>query len=62
VAAWENVLLGIGGLLMLFFFWPGAKAAMEKSKQAENPDWAGVFIPVAAVVVFIVLLVMVARS
>jgi len=62
MAAWEQVLLGIGGLLILFFFWPGAKAAMEKSKQAENPDWAGVFIPVTAVVIFIVLLVMVARS
>jgi Na+/melibiose symporter-like transporter len=62
MAAWEQVLLGIGGLLILFFFWPGAKAAMEKSRQAENPDWAGVFIPVTAVVIFIVLLVMVARS
>ena len=38
MAAWEQVLLGIGGLLILFFFWPGAKAAMEKSREAENPD------------------------
>jgi hypothetical protein len=62
MAAWEQVLLGIGGLLLVFFFWPGAKAAMEKSRQAENPDWGSVFIPIAAVVIFIVLLVMFARS
>jgi len=62
MAAWEQVLLGIGALLLVFFFWPGAKAAMEKSREAENPDWGGVFVPIAAVVIFIVLLVMVARS
>jgi len=47
---------------LVFFFWPGAKAAMEKSQQAENPDWGSVFIPIAAVVMFIVLLVIFARS
>lgn len=62
MAAWEQVLLGIGALLLVFFFWPGAKAAMEKSQQAENPDWGSVFIPIVAVVIFIVLLVMFARS
>ncbi len=62
MTAWEQVLLGIGGLLVLLFFWPGVKAAMEKSKQAENPDWSGAFIPIAVVVIFVVLLVMIARS
>ena len=62
MAVWEQVLLGVGGLVLVFFFWPGAKAAMEKSKQAENPDWGSVLIPISAVVIFIVLLVMVARS
>ncbi len=62
MAAWEQVLLGIGALLIALFFWPGAKAAMEKSKQAENSDWGGVFAPIVAVIIFIVLLVMVARS
>ncbi len=62
MAIWEQVLLGVGGLLLIFFFWPGARAAMEKSRQTENPDWGSVFIPIAAVVIFIVLLVMIARS
>lgn len=62
MAVWEQILLGVGGLLLVFFFWPGAEAAMEKSKQAENPDWGSILIPISAVVIFIVLLVMVARS
>jgi hypothetical protein len=62
MATWEQVLVGIGGLLLVFFFWPGAKAAMEKSRQAENPDWGSVLIPITAVVIFIVILVMFARS
>ena len=62
MAIWEQVLLGAGGLLLVFFFWPGVKATMEKSRQVENPDWGSVFMPIAAVVIFIVLLFMVARS
>ena len=62
MAAWEQILLGIGALILVFIFWPGNKAALEKSRQAETPDWGGVFVPIAAVVIFIVLLVMVARS
>ncbi|MCH8262880.1 MAG: hypothetical protein IIA77_07505 [Proteobacteria bacterium] len=62
MAAWEQVLLGVGALLLAFYFWPGVKATMEKSRQAENPDWKSVFIPIGVVVIFIVFLVMIARS
>lgn len=62
MAAWEQVLLGVGALVLVFLFWPGAKAAMEKSRNAENPDWKGALMPIGVVVIFIVLLVMFARS
>ena len=62
MAIWEQVLLGIGAFLILLFFWPGAKAALEMSKRAENPDWKGVLIPIAAVILFVILLVMMVRS
>ncbi len=62
MAAWEQVLLGVGALVLVFFFWPGAKAAMAKSREAENPDWKGALIPIGVVVLFIVLLLMFARS
>ncbi|HSR62765.1 MAG TPA: hypothetical protein VLN56_05105 [Gammaproteobacteria bacterium] len=62
MAMWEQVLLGIGALVLLFFFWPGAKAAMQKSREAENPDWKGVLLPIGVVILFVILLVTIARS
>ncbi len=62
MAIWEQVLLGIGAFIILFLFWPGTKAAMERSKQAENPDWKGALIPIGAVILFVALLIYVAKS
>jgi len=62
MAMWEQVLLGVGAFILLFLFWPGAKAAMERSKAAENPDWKGALIPIFLVVVFVLLLIFMARA
>lgn len=59
---WEQIILGMGAALILFLFWPGAKAAMERSKRAENPDWKGALLPIGVVVVFVILLIAFARS
>ena len=62
MAIWEQVLAGMLAFLVLFLFWPGAKAAMERSKEAENPDWQGALLPIGIVVLFVILLVMLAKS
>ena len=62
MAVWEQALLGIGAVVLLFFFWPGVKAAMQKSREAENPDWKGALLPIGIVVLFVILLVTIARS
>jgi len=59
---WEMILMGMGAAALLFFFWPGAKRALEQSRQAENPDWKGALLPVAAVVIFVILLILMARG
>jgi hypothetical protein len=59
---WEQVLLGIGAFILVFLFWPGAKAAMERSKAAENPDWKGALVPIFLVVVFVIFLIFMARA
>ncbi len=59
---WEQVLLGLAAVVILFLFWPGAKAAMQKSREAENPDWMGALLPIGAVVLFIAVLIMILRS
>lgn len=62
MAMWEQVLLGIAAFAILFFFWPGAKKAMEQSREAENPDWKGALIPIAVVVLFVILLIAMASA
>ena len=62
MATWENVLLGIGAIVIVMLFWPGARAALEMSRNAENPDWKGALIPIGVVILFIILLVMITRS
>ena len=57
MAMWEQVLLGIAAFAILFFFWPGAKKALEQSQQAENPDWKGALIPIGVVVLFVIVLI-----
>ena len=59
---WEQILLGFGGAALLFLFWPGAKRALEKSRQVENPDWQSALLPIGVVVLFVVLLILLAKS
>jgi hypothetical protein len=59
---WEQILLGMGALLILFMFWPGVKAAMERSREAENPDWKSALIPVGLVILFVIFLIIMART
>jgi len=62
MAMWEQVLLGIAAFILVFLFWPGVRAAMERSKAAENPDWKGALIPLGLVVLFVVLLVFISKG
>jgi hypothetical protein len=62
MAGWEQILLGMAALVLLFFFWPGVKTAMQKSKEAENPDWQGALLPIGIVILFVILLIMFAKG
>ncbi len=53
---WEAIILGAIVLLVIFWFRPGIKATLEKSRQAKK-DWPSVLIPIALVVLFIVFLI-----
>lgn len=56
MALWEQILLGVGGLIILLLFWPGVKKTMEQSRQVEK-DWPSALIPIGAVVLFVLLLI-----
>ena len=58
----EQVMVGLVGVLILFLFLPGVKAAVKRSREVEKPEWAAALIPLAIVVAFIVFLILLARN
>lgn len=61
-AAWWEILLGgLAALLVILWFQPGVKAAIERSRTAKK-DWPAALIPLGLVVLFVLLLIQLVRS
>lgn len=56
MSTWEMVLVGALVVLVLFWVGPGIKPMLEQSRQAEK-DWAGLLVPIIAVILFVILLI-----
>lgn len=54
---WQQVLYGLLLIAMLFFIWPGVKASIARSKQAEEKHWGTFALIVVAIIGFIALLI-----
>jgi len=54
---WEQLLAGAIALLVLFFFFPGIKATMEKSRNAEEKHWSTLVLITIVLIAFILLLI-----
>jgi len=54
---WEQLLAGAIGLLVLFIFFPGVKATMEKSKNAEDKHWGTLALLAIVLIAFIMLMI-----
>jgi len=57
MALWEQLLAGALALFVLFIFFPGIKATMEKSKNAEEKHWGTLLLITVVLVAFILLLI-----
>lgn len=62
LATWEWLLLGVGLVLLLLWVRPGLRAAFRQSREAEHKDWAGVLLPLAVVVIFVIVIIALAAS
>ncbi len=60
LSIWENLLLGVLVLGVVFWMWPGIGNAMKMSREAES-DWTSFWIPIGAVILFVMSLVMLSR-
>ncbi|CDI01396.1 MAG: hypothetical protein WAU60_02370 [Candidatus Competibacter denitrificans] len=57
---WEILLGGLAAILVVLWFQPGVKAAIERSRVAKK-DWPAALIPLALVVLFVLLLIRIVR-
>lgn len=62
MATWEIILLGIVLVLVLLWVRPGIRAAFRQSREAEHKDWAGVLLPIAAVLLFVIMVIYLAAA
>ncbi len=59
---WETIAFFALGIIVVLWFRPGIKAALERSRQARDRDWRAVAMALAAVVLLVLLLIALARS
>ena len=57
MALWEQLLAGALALFVLFMFFPGIKATMERSKNAEEKHWGTLLLLAIVLLGFIMLMV-----
>lgn len=54
---WQQLLAGALGLLIIFMFFPGIKATMEKSKNAEEKHWGTLALLAIVLIAFVLLMI-----
>jgi len=57
MALWEQLLAGALGLLVLFLFFPGIKATMEKSRNAKEKHWGTLALLALVLIGFVLLMI-----
>ena len=58
---WEKIAFTIFVLVMIYLLYPGIRASLEKSRQAQDKHWGTVLILTAALVIFVLLLISVVQ-
>ncbi len=50
---WEQALIAVVTVLVVLWFRPGLKAALEQSRQAQHKDWQSLLLPLGLVILFV---------
>ncbi|PSQ90588.1 MAG: hypothetical protein BRD57_06365 [Proteobacteria bacterium SW_6_67_9] len=62
IPIWMQIVTGIALLAILFFFGPGVIRAAKESPKGSLQDWLGFMLPIGGVVLFVILLIALARG
>ncbi|MCU7811547.1 MAG: hypothetical protein KZQ77_09950 [Candidatus Thiodiazotropha sp. (ex Notomyrtea botanica)] len=55
---WTKIIWAVAIVAMILVLWPRAKQMMKDTPKAEKGDWQAVVLPLAFVVGFVILLIM----
>ena len=55
---WEQILLGVAVLLVLFFWGPAASRMLRASPRANRSQWLSALIPIGLVLLFVLFLLL----
>lgn len=59
---WGQILTGLAMVAIIFYFGPTAYRAARESPKGSLQDWLGLAVPIGGVVLFIVVLIWLARG
>lgn len=54
---WQQLLAGAIGLFVIFMFFPGIKATMERSKNAQEKHWGTLLLLAVVLIAFVLLMI-----
>ncbi len=54
---WQQLLAGALALFVIFMFFPGIKATMEKSKNAQEKHWGTLLLLAVVLIAFVLLMI-----
>ena len=54
---WMQLLAAVMGVFILYMIFPGIKAMMEKSKNAEEKHWGTVVLLAVVLIAFVLLMI-----
>ncbi|TCK18149.1 hypothetical protein DFR30_1413 [Thiogranum longum] len=59
---WSKILLAIFLVIMIVKLWPAAKHMMKHGPKGSADDWKAALLPIAAVVGFVIFLILMVRG
>jgi len=62
VELWHQILLVVLALLIIFVFGPTSSRMLKNSPKGSRDDWIGLLKPIGLVVLFVIMLIVVARG
>ncbi len=62
MGTFESIILGIMAIGLIYLFGRGAKVAMDTTPKAKPGDWMSAIKPLALVVAFVFLLILLAKN